>query len=84
MENTREGKSLEGKNDPFNIEHIELYMLVRYLSMHKCSKKLKVAYGMVKSVHAQEETRTKLGRKKFIILTALREGVTACHLGPQG
>lgn len=34
---------------------------------------------MMKSLWPQEETRTRLGRKKFIILTGLRVGVTVCH-----
>lgn len=33
-------------------------------------------------MRTQEDTRMKLGRKKFIIFTSPREGVTACHAGP--
>lgn len=38
---------------------------------------------MTKSMWAQQEMRTRLGRE-FIILTGPREGVTTCHTGSQG
>lgn len=31
-----------------------------------------------------QEKRTRLGRKKSVILTGLREGISACYAGPQG
>ena len=36
------------------------------------------------TVRPLEDMRRRLGRKKFIIVTGPREGVTACHVGPQG
>lgn len=47
--------------------------------MLRCLKNVHVGCGMVKSMWPQEEMRTRLEQKKFIILTNLREWVTACH-----
>ena len=35
-------------------------------------------------VQPQKETRTRLGRKKLIILPGPKEGVTTCHARAQG
>lgn len=38
---------------------------------------------MIKSPQPQEKTTVRFGRKKFIILTGPKEGVTICHTKPQ-
>lgn len=48
-----------------------------------CFKNVCVEHGKVRLMWPQE-TRTRLGRKKCVILTGLREGISACYAGPQG
>lgn len=42
-----------------------------------------VGYGVINLMWPQEETRARLGREKFFILTGCREGVTMCPAGSQ-